>query len=118
MGWVQWGLLALAGSSLIDLWLLLEFASGNGIAWVAVSQTLLCGYGFFRLRRLEVNTLFFVTAETQKGQVIVKELWEEVLLILGALFLLVPGFFNSFIGLVLLHRKSRLALAEIIDQSR
>ena len=118
MGWIQWGLLALGGSSLLDLLLLLKFANASGIAWLVISQALLCGYGYYRLRSLDVNTLFFVAAETQKGQVIVKELWEEVLLILGALFLLVPGFINSFLGLVLLHPKSRMALAEIIDQSR
>ncbi len=118
MEWLFWALIFLVPATLFDLWLLLHVSSSTGLLLTLFSQIPLCGYGWWRLRKLDGNTLFFVAAERQKGEPIIKELWDEVLQILGAWFLLVPGWFNSLIGLILLFRQSRLLLLEIIYYNR
>ena len=117
MEWIVWALILFVPASLADLWLFLQISGEPSIWLVFLTQLPLCFYGWWRLRSLDISTIFYVAAETQKGIPIVKELWGEVLLILGAIFLLVPGFINSALALILIYPKSRLLLLEIFDQT-
>ena len=118
MTWVFWCLIILGPASLFDLAFILSLSSRSLISITLVSQILLMGYGYYRIKKMDINNLFFVVIESQKGTNIVKEMWEEVILILGAFCLLLPGYSTAAIGLILLFKPTRLILLEIIEQAR
>ncbi|MDX2469799.1 MAG: FxsA family protein [SAR324 cluster bacterium] len=118
MAWIFWTFLVLAPASIFDLIFLLSLSSRSWIIFAVLSQLILFAFGYWRLKKSNVNDLFFVAAESQKGTRIVKEMWGEVLLIIGAISFILPGFITAFVGSILLFTPTRLLLLELIDQSQ
>ncbi len=118
MTWIFWTLLILAPASFIDLLFLTSISSSYWITVAVLSQLLCLGFGYWRLQKSNIDDLFFVIAESQKGTRIVKEMWGEVLLIIGAYGFIIPGLLTALVGAILLFTPTRLLLLELIELSR
>lgn len=100
----------------MDLFILIQVSTGGGIYLIIISQLLSGIFGLYRLRTMDFNLLFFFDAELKKGMKLVRELWEEALVLIAICFLIFPGFITDFIGGVILIPYVRTAFIEILDE--
>ena len=84
----------------LDLFLLIFISQGYGTVFIVFTQTLTAVFGFVKLRALDLNLFFFIEAELKKGQKIVTELWEEVMVLTAVSLLIIPGYFTDLIGIL------------------
>ncbi|MBU3917893.1 FxsA family protein [bacterium] len=102
--------------ALLDLFILIQISTGGGIYLIIISQLFSGFFGLYKLRKMDFNLLFFFDAELKKGAKLVRELWEEVLVLIALCFLIFPGFLTDFIGGVVLIPYIRNAFMEILDE--
>ncbi len=92
-------IVAVIALSMLDFFILLLMASGIGIAVIFVTQAAGFTFGWIKLRKMDFNLFFFLDAELKKGQTIIKELWEEALVLSAVCLLIIPGFLTDLIGI-------------------
>ena len=102
--------------SVLDLFFLLIISKGYGIAFIIVTQTIGAVFGFIKLRNLDFNLFFFIDAELKKKQKIIKELWNEAMVLTGACLLIVPGYLTDLIGILFLVPFIRTFCIKTIDE--
>jgi len=92
-----------------DTLLMIAVASGFGVVFLVITQMVSASIGFYQLKtkRLNFNTLLFVDTERKKGIKIVRELWEECLMIAGVILLLFPGILSDILGYLLMFPRTR-----------
>ncbi len=96
-------LIMLIGITFIDLFFIFIIASGYGILFIISTQILSTILGGMKLKKTNIDLFFVLEAELKKKNLIVKELWEEVLFLSGACLLIFPGYLTDIIGLLLLN---------------
>ncbi|MBT3227235.1 MAG: FxsA family protein [Deltaproteobacteria bacterium] len=104
------------GVALADMIILIQISSGPGIYFIIGSQLLTCGYGIFRIRKLDFNLFFFLDAELKKGEKIVKEIWIEAWILTAVCFLIIPGLVSDIIGGVCLTPAIRRFFLEYVSE--
>ena len=94
---------------IFDIMLMIGVAAGFGVVFLIITQTVSASIGFYQLKKksLSFNTLFFVDIERKKGIKIVRELWDECLIISGMILLLFPGLLSDIIGYLLMFSSIR-----------
>lgn len=98
----NWSLWLLIFSILgLDLLFFLTIANSTFLLTLTVIEVLTLSIGFWILRPLDFQVLFFIDTETEKGTKIVKELWDEWLQILSGILLILPGIITNFLGVLL-----------------
>jgi len=114
MGWFA-GAFGL-GVLFLDLAFLLVLTKGFGLFWVVVTQSLGAAVALWLLRNKDLNLLFFLQIEYEKGEAIVSELWEDGLVLIGCLSLLLPGFLSDLLGILILLPHTRLPVMAFLRQ--
>ncbi|CAA0114578.1 Uncharacterised protein [BD1-7 clade bacterium] len=84
--------------------------------WIGVMPTIILVFstaiiGVTLLRRQGLSTLLRANKKMEQGQVPAEEMVEGMLLAIGGVMLIVPGFFTDFLGLLCLIPLTRRALA-------
>ena len=102
--------------SLLDLIILLLISKGIGIPLIIATQLVTGLWGLWKIKHLDFNLYFFLDAELKKGETIVRELWDEALILVGACMLVIPGFLSDLIGIILQIPLFRAFLLELIDR--
>jgi UPF0716 protein FxsA len=95
-------ILILSLLGVVDLIILLLISRGIGIPVIIISQSASAAVGIWKIRKMDFNLFFYLDAELKKGEPIVRELWEEALLLTGACLLIVPGFLSDLVGIAFL----------------
>jgi len=108
-------IVAVFALAMLDFLILLLMASGIGIVIIFVSQTTSFVFGWIMLRKMDFNLFFFLDAELKKGQPIIKELWEEALILSAACLLIMPGFVTDLIGIGFLFPQIREFCFKLAD---
>ena len=65
---------------------------------------------------MDIHSLFFLTNEYQRDGKIVEEFWNENLIVIGAIALLIPGFITDSIGGFLLIPITRKLITVSINK--
>lgn len=107
-------LVILTSLSLFDLYLLLILSKGVGIPIIAITQVAGAVFGFWRVKNLDFNLFFYLDAQIRKGEVVIRELWEEAMVLTGSCLLIVPGFFSDIIAIFFLFSQFRALLLDYI----
>ncbi|MBT4288335.1 MAG: FxsA family protein [Deltaproteobacteria bacterium] len=98
-----------------DLLFLMIISSGTGILVVLTTQIITAGIGLYFLKSLDFNLFFYIEARFKNKEPIIKELWEEFILLSGACLLIIPGFLSDIIGLLALIADTRKLICDFID---
>lgn len=101
--------------SLLDFLILLLMARGFGIVVISITQGAGFVFGWIKIRRMDFNLFFFLDAEIKKGQPIIRELWEEALVLSAACLLIMPGFLTDLIGIGFLFPQIRELCFQMVD---
>lgn len=91
---------------LLEAMVLIRFSAG-ALIWVLISQLISGGSGVFLIRKYDFHQLFFLEAELRKKSPVVREMWDESMLISAAILLIIPGVFSDIAGILLLFPKIR-----------
>ena len=97
----------------VDLLFFIVIATGIGIPVIIISQLITGCLGWMKIRKLDFNLFFYVEAEFQKGEPIVSEIWDELLLLLGACLLVYPGIITDVVGFPLLFGEIRAVVLDL-----
>jgi UPF0716 protein FxsA len=98
----------------IELWLLIKVGSAIG-ALATILLLILSGFlGMYLLRRPGLSTLAKLQRDMQAGQRPAKSLLEGMMMLLGGLLFIIPGFFTDIIGLILLLPPTRYLLVKFL----
>ncbi|OQX07649.1 MAG: FxsA protein [Thiothrix lacustris] len=98
----------------IELWLLIKVGSAIG-ALATILLLMLSGFlGMYLLRHQGLSTLAKFQRDMQAGQRPAKSLLEGMMLLLGGLLFIIPGFFTDIIGLILLLPPTRYLLVKFL----
>ena len=108
-------LLILVLIAFFDLLFLMIISSGTGILVVLTTQMITAGIGLYFLRNLDFNLFFYIEATFKNKDPIIKELWDEFILLSGACLLIVPGFLSDIFGLLALIPDTRNLICDFID---
>lgn len=106
--------LSLSALGLFDLFILIIASTGFGILIISLTQIAGASFGFWKVRQMDFNLFFFLDAELKKGEPVIRELWEEALILTGACLLIVPGFLSDLIGLAFLVPQLRSICLDLI----
>ncbi|KAK3604185.1 hypothetical protein CHS0354_001993 [Potamilus streckersoni] len=68
---------------------------------MVILQVLFSGYGFYKIRTNDYNIFFFAEAELSKKNIVVREVWEELLTVSGCLLMIIPGLTSDILGILL-----------------
>ncbi len=104
------------GVALADMIILIQISAGPGIYFIIGSQLLTCGYGIFRIIKLDFNLFFFLDAELKKGEKIVKEIWVEAWILAAVCFLIIPGLVSDIVGGLCLQPSIRHFFLEYVSE--
>ncbi len=110
-------LIVLFALAMLDLMVMLLMAKGVGIYIIVFCQSASFLFGWWKVRKMDFNLIFYLDAELKKEQPIIKELWEEALVLIGACFLIIPGFLTDFIGIGFLLPQFRQFCFDLIDNN-
>lgn len=102
--------------TLLDLLILIQSSNGAGIYLIVLTQIASALFGYYRIRKMDFNLFFFLDTELKKNKTIIREVWEEVVLLLSACLLIIPGFVTDFIGLVCLIPQVRNVFLEVLEE--
>lgn len=106
-------LLILGLLTALDILVLLN--AGTVFLYVVLPlQAVASGVAAWIVKGLDYSIFFFIEAELSKKQPIVREVWEDAVVLAGWLLILVPGIFTGFTGLVLLNREARNWLVDTV----
>ena len=109
-------ILSLSGLCFLDLLILVVASKGTGILVITITQVSGAIWGGWKISQMDFNLFFYLDAELNKGEPVVRELWEEAVILTGACLLLIPGFLSDLIGIAfLVPPLRRLALNFIND---
>lgn len=98
----------------IELWLLIKVGSAIG-ALATLLLLILSGFlGMYLLRHQGLATLAKFQRDMQAGQRPAKSLLEGMMMLLGGLLFIIPGFFTDIIGLILLLPPTRYLLVKLL----
>ena len=100
-----------------DLLFFLVAATGWGVPAIALSQLFTGCAGWIAMRKLDFNLLFFVEARLKNGEPVVREIWDELLLLSGACLLVYPGVLTDLVGFSLLLGEAREAVLDFLGRS-
>ncbi len=109
-------IMPLIGLVFLDLFILIQVSTGGGVYLIIVSQLISAIWGLYKLKNLDFNLLFYVDAELKKGVKLIRELWEELLILIAVCFLIFPGFLTDFMGGIILIPYVRTAFMEMLDE--
>ncbi len=107
-------ILSLSGLCLFDLLILVMASRGFGIAIITVSQVAGAVWGIWKVGKMDFNLFFYLDAELRKGEPIIRELWEEAIILTGACLLIIPGFLSDLIGIAFLVPQLRTFCLDFI----
>jgi UPF0716 family protein affecting phage T7 exclusion len=97
----------IATIDLIGLFFLLAYIPTS---LLVISQIFSGLAGLILLRRQDINLIYFIENHLQNRVPVIKEIWFELMVVVGCLFLCLPGLLTDLIGLSLLLGKTRLKL--------
>ncbi len=106
--------LSLSGLCLFDLLILVVASKGLGIVIITISQLLGAMWGGWKISQMDFNLFFYLDAELNKGEPVVRELWEEAIVLTGACLLVIPGFLSDLIGISFLVSSLRTLVLNFI----
>jgi UPF0716 protein FxsA len=109
-------ILALSALSLLDLFILLQLSKGIGVLVIVVSQVLTGLLGWLKIRKMDFGLFFYLDTELKKKTRIIRELWEESLILMGALLLIAPGYLTDLIGIAFILPTLRNLCLEIFEE--
>lgn len=95
-------ILSLSGLCLLDLLILVLASQGPGILIITITQLSGAIWGGWKISQMDFNLYFYLDAELSKGEPVVKELWEEAIILTGACLLIIPGFLSDLVGIAFL----------------
>ena len=99
---------------ILEMWLLIKVGSAIG-AWPTIACVVLTAMvGAALLRQQGVSTLLRARQRLDHGEVPAREMLEGMLLAVGGVLLLTPGFITDALGLVFLLRPLRSALIDAL----
>ena len=110
-------ILALASLTLLDLFLLVVISRGVGIPIIVVSQLITGLFGWYKIRKMDFSLFFFMDAELRKKTKIVRELWDESLILTGACLLIIPGFLTDCLGIAFFSSYLRNLCLNYFDEN-
>ncbi len=110
-------ILALSALSLFDLFVLVTASKGVGVLIVAIFQICTGLLGWFKIKSLDFGLYFYLDTELKKGTRIIRELWEESLVLTGTFLLIIPGFLTDTIGLAFLTPYFRRLCLDTIEKN-
>jgi len=98
----------------IELWLLIKVGSAIG-ALATILLLILSGFlGMYLLRHQGLATLAKFQRDVQAGQRPAKSLLDGMMMLLGGLLFIIPGFFTDLVGLILLLPPTRYLLVKFM----
>ncbi len=100
--------------AVIDLLFFIIVATGYGVVFIVVTQLISAGVGWMQLRKLDFNLFFYVESTLRKREPIIREVWDEILLLSGACLLLYPGIFSDLIGALLYFKEVRVTILDFL----
>ncbi len=98
----------------IEIYLFITVGGLIGAGWTIILVLLTAGLGVYALRLQGLSTLRQAQRAMQAGNPPVLELAHGVLILIGGLFLLTPGFFTDAIGFLLMTQMGRIFIMEAI----
>lgn len=98
----------------IEIYLFITVGSWIGAGWTVVLVFVTAGLGLYALRRQGLSTLRQAQRAMQAGTPPVLELAHGVLIMIGGVFLLTPGFFTDALGFILMTGLGRIFVMEAI----
>ena len=99
---------------ILEMWLLIEVGSAIGALPTIACVVLTAMAGAALLRQQGVSTLLRARQRLDHGEVPAREMLEGMLLAIGGVLLLTPGFITDALGLVFLLRPLRGALIDAL----
>lgn len=103
--------------SILDLFLLVQVSNGVGIWMVAISQLATGVFGFVKMKKMDFNLFFYIDAEQKKGEMIIREIWEEAFILTAACLLILPGFISDIIAALCFVPDVRKFCLNFLDNS-
>ena len=110
-------ILILSFLCIIDLFIMLLISRGIGIVVIIITQLASASWGLWKIRKMDFNLFFFLDVEMKKQEPIVRELWEEALILMGACLLVIPGFFSDMVGIAFLVPHLRIFCLEFMNEN-
>jgi len=98
----------------IEIYLFILVGSWIGAGWTVALVFLTAGLGLYALRREGLSTLRQAQRAMQAGTPPVLELAHGVLIMIGGVFLLTPGFFTDALGFILMTGLGRIFVMEAV----
>lgn len=99
---------------ILEMWLLIEVGSAIGALPTIACVVLTAMIGAALLRQQGVSTLLRARQRLDHGELPAREMLEGMLLAVGGVLLLTPGFITDALGLVFLLRPLRNALIDAV----
>ena len=98
---LPWGFIALVGVVLVEIAVIVAIGRQIGLAATLLALIAHCALGGWLLRREGRRTWLRLRAAAQSGQSPSQELADAVLVLVGGILLVLPGFVTAGIGLLL-----------------
>ncbi len=98
----------------LEIYLFISVGSVIGAGWTVFLVFLTAFLGVYALRQQGLSTLRQAQLAMQAGNPPVLELAHGVLIMIGGLFLLTPGFFTDALGFILMTNLGRIFIMEAV----
>lgn len=99
---------------IVELWVLIEIGSQIGAVTTISLLLLTAFFGFHLLRQQGLNTIFRLRVKILENKLPLNEIFEGVIISLGGILLITPGFLTDTLGFLCLLPKIRLNLIGFI----
>ena len=99
---------------IVELWVLIEVSSQIGAVTTISLLLLTAFFGFHLLRQQGLNTIFRLRVKILENKLPLNEIFEGVIISLGGILLIIPGFLTDTLGFLCLLPKIRLNLIGFI----
>ena len=99
---------------IVELWVLIEVGSQIGAVTTISLLLLTAFFGFHLLRQQGLNTIFRLRVKILENKLPLNEIFEGVIISLGGILLITPGFLTDTLGFLCLLPKIRLNLIGFI----
>lgn len=98
----------------LEIYLFIEVGSAIGAGWTLVLVFATAFWGMSRMRSQGMSVLAEAQAAQKQGRPPLAAVGHGVLIILGGVLLVLPGFFTDSLGLLLMLRWTRLLVLETV----
>lgn len=98
----------------LEIYLFIEIGGAIGSGWTFVLIIVTALWGAAAMRRQGLHVLAEAQAAQSRGEVPVAALAHGVLILLGGVMLLIPGFFTDAVGFLFMLRWGRLLVIESV----